>query len=72
MIVFDKDAQKSYGGFEYGHDYIVYDPENPGPTIEEIKIILQDHQIKMKKAEQQNNLVGIGLLAAFLLFAFSE
>ncbi|MBO6515223.1 MAG: toll/interleukin-1 receptor domain-containing protein [Bacteroidia bacterium] len=83
LMVIEKGVESQYGGFKFGHDYIIFDPLNPQETIDKVKEILMNHWLKVSErqkiiSEEQrrksNNqaLVGLGVLAGLLILASNE
>lgn len=81
LLVFEKGVEKKYGGFKFGHDSVQLDPENPQIAIRKVKSALLHEWNKMyerkieltkleadrKVTEQQNTLIGIGLLVGIVV-----
>lgn len=81
VLVIESGLEQKYSGFNYGHDFILFDPLNPTATVNKITKIMLEHWQRLKadesrtkeiaKAEQaqqnKNALIAIGILAGILI-----
>jgi hypothetical protein len=86
LIILEKGVEKEYGGFKYGHDYIELDTDYPDMTIEKVKRTLlrhwnrlieqqkhfQEAQEEQRRRNQNNALIGIGIVAGLLILGSKE
>lgn len=85
LIIFEKGIEKEYCGFKYGNDYVELDTNNPEIAVDRVKKVLltywnnlveKQNQISKKKEafqkEQNSALIGLGILAGFLILVFSD
>lgn len=85
LIIFEKSIEKEYGGFKYGNDYVELDPNFPEIAVDRVKQVLltywnnfveKQNQIAKKEEairnEQNGVLIGLGILAGFLILVFSD
>ncbi len=74
IMVIEKGLEKSYGGFKYGADFIVIDPNRPTKGFEKVqKILLSEYKkLHQSRATQKSLFFLFTLLIAALVFGSSE
>lgn len=72
LLVIEKGVIEKFGGFDYGHDFIEFDPGDMELAIRKVELMLRKYNLKLIKEEQRNNFIGISVLAVIFLYAVAN
>ena len=86
VLVIEKGFEQKYSGFRFGHDYILFDSQDPTKAMDNIKILMLEHwdrlqkqlneKLRFEQEEQarvnRNALIAIGIFAGILFLSANE
>jgi hypothetical protein len=72
LQVVQKGIESRLVGFNYGRDYILYNPENPQNAVELIEKTLLGYLKKETARKEKGAKIGFGLIAGLIVLALSN